>query len=145
MKVLVTGSAGFIAGYLVEELLNHNYKVVGIDNFSKYGETQKSYDDHPRYEFVQGDVKDTEFLKELIERHGGTDDRVAIITHGGFIYMLQHVIFKFEEGEFTLTDDVAHTWLRTNNTSVSRIDFGKNRLIQTYMNRVDHLPTEIIT
>ena len=67
MKVLITGSAGFIAGYLVEELLNHNYEVVGIDNFSKYGETEKSYDQHSRYNFVKGDVKDTELLRELIE------------------------------------------------------------------------------
>ena len=37
MKILVTGSAGFIAGYLVEELLNHRHEVVGIDNYSKYG------------------------------------------------------------------------------------------------------------
>jgi len=67
VKVLVTGSAGFIAGYLVEELLNHNYEVVGIDNFSKYGETEKSYDQHSRYNFVKGDVKDIKLLRELIE------------------------------------------------------------------------------
>ncbi|PID85282.1 MAG: hypothetical protein CSA11_09740 [Chloroflexi bacterium] len=85
------------------------------------------------------------FLKELIERHGNTDDRVAIITHGGFIYMLQYVIFRPEKSECTLVEDAAHTWLCTSNTSVSRIDFENNRLIQTYMNRVDHLPTEIIT
>ena len=33
MKILVTGSAGFISGYLVEELLEHGHQVVGIDNF----------------------------------------------------------------------------------------------------------------
>ncbi|TMC64235.1 MAG: NAD-dependent epimerase/dehydratase family protein, partial [Chloroflexi bacterium] len=37
MKVLVTGAAGFICGYLVGELLEHGHEVVGIDNFSKYG------------------------------------------------------------------------------------------------------------
>jgi UDP-glucose 4-epimerase len=34
MKILVTGSAGFIAGYLVAELLEHGHKVIGIDTFS---------------------------------------------------------------------------------------------------------------
>ena len=36
-KVLVSGSAGFIGGYVVEELLGAGYAVVGIDNYSKYG------------------------------------------------------------------------------------------------------------
>jgi len=67
MKILVTGSAGFIAGYLIEELLNHGHQVVGIDNFSKYGRVEKSYNNHPNYQFVEGDVKDTNLLKELIE------------------------------------------------------------------------------
>ena len=51
-KVLVTGSAGFIGGYVVEELLRQGYEVVGIDNYSKYGPVKKSYDDNPNYELV---------------------------------------------------------------------------------------------
>jgi UDP-glucose 4-epimerase len=39
-KVLVSGSAGFIGGYVVEELLRRGYKVVGIDNYSKYGKVE---------------------------------------------------------------------------------------------------------
>ncbi len=67
MKILVTGSAGFIAGYLIEELLNHGHEVVGIDNYSKYGKVEKSYDRHPRYSFMEGDAKNTALLRELIE------------------------------------------------------------------------------
>lgn len=67
MKILVTGSAGFISGYLVEELLNHGHEVVGVDNFSKYGKVAKSYDTHPHYKFVEGDAKDVTLLKELIQ------------------------------------------------------------------------------
>jgi len=66
MKIFVTGLKGFIGGYLVEELLEHGHDVVGIDNYSKYGKVAKSYDNHPRYTFVQGDVKDVELLKHLI-------------------------------------------------------------------------------
>ncbi len=47
MKVLVTGASGFICGYLIQELLDNGYEVVGLDNFSKYGRLQKSYDSHP--------------------------------------------------------------------------------------------------
>ena len=53
--VLVSGSAGFIGGYVVEELLRRGYEVIGVDNFSKYGPVKKSYDDHPLYRFVEGD------------------------------------------------------------------------------------------
>jgi UDP-glucose 4-epimerase len=67
MKILVTGSAGFISGYLVEELLDHGHEVVGVDNFSKYGKTEKSYDRHPRYHFTEGDAKDPALLKHLVE------------------------------------------------------------------------------
>jgi nucleoside-diphosphate-sugar epimerase len=67
MKILVTGASGFIAGYLIEELLNHGYQVIGIDNFSKYGRIGKSYDRHPNYQFVEGDVKETNLLERVIE------------------------------------------------------------------------------
>ena len=67
MKILVTGSAGFICGYLVEELLKGGHEVVGIDNFSKYGPVKKSYDNHPNYHFTRGDVKDLDLMKSLIK------------------------------------------------------------------------------
>jgi UDP-glucose 4-epimerase len=65
VKVLVTGAAGFINGYLIPELLEAGHEVVGVDNFSKYGRLTKSYDDHPRYRFVEGDVKDVQLMTRL--------------------------------------------------------------------------------
>jgi UDP-glucose 4-epimerase len=65
-KVAVSGSAGFIGGYLVEELLRREYSVVGIDNFSKYGKVTKSYDDHPGYQLVEGDARDIGLMTELL-------------------------------------------------------------------------------
>jgi len=66
MKTLVTGAAGFICGYLIEELLQAGHSVVGIDNYSKYGRVKKSYDSHPNYRLVEGDAKDLALIKELI-------------------------------------------------------------------------------
>jgi len=64
-KILVTGSAGFIAGYVVEELLQHGWEVFGVDNYSKYGVVKRSFDSHPSYHFVRGDAKDVDLMKEL--------------------------------------------------------------------------------
>lgn len=65
-KVVVTGSAGFIGGYIVEELLREGYEVVGVDNFSKYGKVSKSYDDDPNYTLVVGDVQDVDLMTGLL-------------------------------------------------------------------------------
>ncbi len=65
MRILVTGAAGFINGYLVPELLDAGHEVIGLDDFSKYGRLTKSYDEHPRYRFVEGDAKDGALMREL--------------------------------------------------------------------------------
>jgi UDP-glucose 4-epimerase len=65
VKILVTGAAGFINGYLVPDLLEAGHEVIGLDDFSKYGHLAKSYDDHPRYRFVEGDAKDARLMREL--------------------------------------------------------------------------------
>ncbi len=65
-RVLVSGSSGFIGGYVVKELLRRGHDVVGIDNHSKYGPVRRSYDDHPRYRFVEGDARDVELMTQLL-------------------------------------------------------------------------------
>ncbi len=72
--VLVSGSAGFIGGYVVEDLLQRGYDVIGVDNFSKYGPVKKSYDDHPSYRFVEADCRDTALMGELLN---GADHFIA--------------------------------------------------------------------
>ncbi len=64
--VLVTGSAGFIGGYVVKELLDRGHSVVGIDNYSKYGPVRRSYDDHPRYRFLEADARDVDLMTEQL-------------------------------------------------------------------------------
>lgn len=66
-RVLITGSAGFIGGYVVEELLRRGHQVTGIDNLSKYGAATKSYDTDPNFRFVEGDARDTALVQELLE------------------------------------------------------------------------------
>ena len=61
----MTGAAGFICGYVVPDLLAAGHEVIGVDNFSKYGPTTRSFDDHPHYRLIEGDAKDAGLLGEL--------------------------------------------------------------------------------
>lgn len=67
MKILITGSAGFIGSYLVGEFLEAGYEVVGLDNFSKYGDVRPAHADHPQYRFERGDAKDAGLVRGLLE------------------------------------------------------------------------------
>jgi nucleoside-diphosphate-sugar epimerase len=97
VKVLVTGAAGFICGYLVEELLAHGHEVTGLDNFSKYGRVAKSYDDHPAYRFVEGDAKDVALLTELAADADQVVAAAAMI--GGISYFHEFAYDLLAENE----------------------------------------------
>jgi UDP-glucose 4-epimerase len=66
VNVLVSGSSGFIGGYVVQELLGRGHDVVGIDNHSKYGKVAHSYDDDPGYHLVEGDARDIDLMTGLL-------------------------------------------------------------------------------
>ena len=97
MKILVTGAAGFICGYLVEELLRSGHEVVGLDNFSKYGPVQKSYDRHSGYKFVRGDAKDLGLVRELLENCEHFVAAAAMI--GGISYFHEFAYDLLAENE----------------------------------------------
>lgn len=97
MKTLVTGAAGFISGYLIEELLKAGHEVIGLDNFSKYGPVGKSYDSHPRYTFVKGDAKDLQLLVNLLEDCDQFVAAAAMI--GGIAYFHEFAYDLLAENE----------------------------------------------
>lgn len=113
MRILVTGSAGFIAGYLVEELLARGHEVYGIDNFSKYGKISKSYDNNPNYHFVEGDCKDTALMKELT---ADCDQVIAIAAMiGGITYFHKYAYDLLAENERILASTFdAAIWAKQN-------------------------------
>ena len=71
---LVTGAKGFIGEYLVRELLNENHSVVGVDDLSKYGPSLSSFDDDPRFTFVDADASEPETWEGLLN---GVDVLIA--------------------------------------------------------------------
>ena len=85
----------------------------------------------------QGIARAQNLLQELLERHGGTDDRVALISHGGFGGHLLRALLG-------VPDEVRH-WISFSNASITRVDFDEERAWLCYSNRADFLPPELIT
>jgi 2,3-bisphosphoglycerate-dependent phosphoglycerate mutase len=89
----------------------------------------EAYEDRP--------LRAQKVLAGLLERHGGSEDRVGIISHGGFYMELIRVMFKLEQQQ---------SWFLMNNTAVSRFDFEKEgRITLVYHNRTEHLPPNLVT
>ena len=69
--VLVTGGCGFIGGNFVRYMVrSHNYTVINVDKLTYAGNLENLSDiaDHPRYEFVRGDIADTALMEGLASK-----------------------------------------------------------------------------
>src|SRR5690606_34865183 len=75
MKVLVTGTAGFIGSHLALRLLERGDEVVGIDNLNDYYDvTLKQarlarFADHPGYTHVHADLADRDAVEQVFATH----------------------------------------------------------------------------
>lgn len=76
-------------------------------------------------------------LQTLLDMHGDTTDRVAIISHGGFYNYLVAAIMGLTARP--------PLWFLMNNTAISRFDFGEEETALVYSNYTAHLPDELIT
>jgi nucleoside-diphosphate-sugar epimerase len=126
-KVLVSGSSGFIGGYVVEELLSKGYSVVGIDNHSKYGPVKKSYDDHPNYRLVEGDVRDTALLSELL---GGCEHFIAgaaLIGGISYFHAYAYDLLATNERIMASTCDAAIQAFR--NSSLRKVTYMSSSMV----------------
>lgn len=84
------------------------------------------------------------FLEALQARHGQSDDRVAIVSHGGFYQALLMVLLGYERNPYGFGEN-ANVWFAMDNTAISRIDFHGERSALVYQNWVGHLPAELLT
>ncbi|MDE7131971.1 MAG: NAD(P)-dependent oxidoreductase [Lachnospiraceae bacterium] len=133
MKILITGSAGFIAGYLVPELLERGHQIVGVDNYSKYGYVEKSYDRHPNYHIVKGDAKDLNLMKELIE---DCDQVVAIAAMiGGITYFHEYAYDLLAENERIMASTFDAAIWAHQNKRLSKINVLSSSMVYESTNK----------
>jgi 2,3-bisphosphoglycerate-dependent phosphoglycerate mutase len=89
------------------------------------------------------------FITDLLEKHGRTEDRVTIFSHGGFYqYFMKALLGLSEKSCFSLgmnTDFDSPISFSINNVGITRVDFTKDGFTVVYLNRVDFLPREIVT
>lgn len=75
MKVLVTGTAGFIGSHLAMRLLDRGDDVVGVDSLSDYYDVDLKrarlarFADHPGYTHVHADIADRDAVEDVFEQH----------------------------------------------------------------------------
>lgn len=110
MKILVTGSAGFIGYHVVRELLNQGYSVTGIDNINAYYDVRLKYARlketgieernikpgecvqsaiFDSYQFVEMDLNDREALNDLFAKEHFSHV-VHLAAQAGVRYSLQN-------------------------------------------------------
>ena len=110
MKILVTGTAGFIGFHLAKRLLEDGHEVVGLDNINSYYDVRLKYarlretgireesieygketgsDTYPGYRFVKLDLTDGERLDVLLGRER-FDVVVNLAAQAGVRYSLEN-------------------------------------------------------
>lgn len=95
MKVLVTGSAGFIGSALSMRLLERGDEIVGIDNHNDYYDQSLKearlarHADHPNYTHIRMCLEDKEAMAELFEKEQ-FDGVVNLAAQAGVRYSLEN-------------------------------------------------------
>ena len=79
MRVLITGGAGYVGSTLTPLLLAAGHKVRVLDRLSYGGESLLGVWSHPDFEFVHGDVRDRETLRQAVRECGAVVHLAAIV------------------------------------------------------------------
>ena len=126
-KVVVTGSEGFIGGYVVKELLSRGYFVIGIDNFSKYGPIERDHSSNKNFKFIEGDVKNDNLMYEALE---GADYLIAgAAMIGGISYFHEFAYDLLSENEKIISVTTDNAIKRFNEGTLKRTIFLSSSMV----------------
>ncbi len=101
MKVLLTGSAGFIGFHVARSLLERGDQVIGYDNFNPYYDPQLKerrngiLEQQPGFHLVRADIGDRQALRDafddLVNGCDGTETRVChLAAQAGVRHSIDH-------------------------------------------------------
>ena len=72
-KILITGGAGFIGSHVVKHFTRKypKYRIVNLDALTYAGnlENLTEIENYPNYQFIKGDINDSDFIDNLFESH----------------------------------------------------------------------------
>lgn len=95
MKVLITGTAGFIGSRLAQRLLDRGEKVIGIDNLNDYYDVSlkearlAQIKDHPGFTEVRIGIEDRPAMEALFAKHK-PNKVVNLAAQAGVRYSLEN-------------------------------------------------------
>lgn len=108
MKILITGTAGFIGFHLTKRLLRENYQIVGIDNINDYYDVNLKRDrlretgiENPqknelvtssldeKYRFIQANLENQQVVKDLFASEN-FDVVINLAAQAGVRYSLEN-------------------------------------------------------
>jgi nucleoside-diphosphate-sugar epimerase len=81
MNVLVTGGAGYVGTSLVPQLLDAGHRVRVFDNLLFGGDQLLGFFQHPRFEFVRGDIRSTEDVTAAVRGQDAIVHLAAIVGY----------------------------------------------------------------
>ncbi len=93
MKILLTGTAGFIGYHLSKELLERNYDILGIDNLNDYYDIGlkldrlKILESYDNFNFIKADISDLDQMTQVF-RNFNPEKVVNLAAQPGVRYSL---------------------------------------------------------
>lgn len=99
LTLLVTGGAGFIGSNFVHYMMRHypRCRIINLDKLTYAGnpDNLKDIESDPRYEFIHGDIRDRELVRQTFKRVGG------VVHFAAETHVDRSIL---DAGEFVLTD-----------------------------------------
>lgn len=110
MKILVTGGAGFIGSFIVDELVRRGHTVRIFDNLDLQVHPNRQKPPYLNHDadFIEGDVRDYDALKNALNGMEAVYHKAAAVGMGQSQYQIKHYVDVNTGGTANLLDILAN-------------------------------------